>query len=342
MATMTLYYRPIAQTDPVRPAQALPLAGGWCWFDRVEVLDRAGGVARQIAATDLPPQVAARLSAQRAPIAGLGWGAPRLMAILNTTPDSFSDGGRFMAAGAALAGALGLVAAGADILDIGGESTRPGAGVVPEAEEIGRTAPLIAALRATGVTLPISIDTRKAGVAQAALDAGAVLVNDVSALGYDGGMAALVAGRGAALCLMHAQGTPETMQAAPQYDDVLLDVYDFLEARLVLAETAGTPRDRILVDPGIGFGKTEAHNLALLRGISLFHGLGCPILLGASRKRFIGSIGGAVEAAARGPGSLAVTLTALAQGVQLHRVHDVGETAQGIRLWQAITMGGAQ
>ncbi|WP_372840083.1 dihydropteroate synthase [Phaeovulum sp.] len=334
---MRRYYRPIVQTDPARPADALTLAGGWCWFDRVEVLTRTGSEGVRPAA-DLPAEVRARLVAPRAPIAGLGWDAPRLMGIVNCTPDSFSDGGLYGDAPEAAAAARDMAGAGADILDIGGESTRPGATEVPVAEEIARTRPVIAALAGLGV--PLSIDTRKAAVAQAALTAGAVLVNDVAALGFDAEMAAVAAAANAGLCLMHAQGTPETMQQAPAYANVLLDVYDFLEARLAQAEAAGIARARVLVDPGIGFGKTEAHNLALLRGLALLHGLGCPILLGASRKRFIGRIGGAERADARGPGTLAVTLAAAAQGVQLHRVHDVAEVAQGLRLWRAIAQVG--
>ncbi len=337
MANMRRYYRPIAQTDPARPSGALTLAGGWCWFDSVEVLTRVGSEGL-LPAADLPAEVRARLLAPRANIAGLGWDAPRLMGIVNCTPDSFSDGGLYGGASEAAAAARDMAAAGADILDIGGESTRPGATEVPVAEEIARTRPVIGALAGLGV--PLSIDTRKAAVAQAALAGGAVLVNDVAALGFDGALAALVAGASAGLCLMHAQGTPETMQQDPVYGDVLLDVYDFLEARIAMAEAAGIARARILVDPGIGFGKTEVHNLALLRGLALLHGLGCPILLGASRKRFIGRIGGAEQADARGPGTLAVTLAAVAQGVQLHRVHDVGEVAQGLRLWRAITQVG--
>ncbi len=183
-----------------------------------------------------------------------------------------------------------MAAEGAAILDIGGESTRPGAAEVAVADEVARTAPVIAAL--VGLGVPLSIDTRKAAVAQAALEAGAGIVNDVAALGFDPAMAALVAQAGVPVVLMHAQGTPATMQDDPVYEDVLLDVYDFLAARIAFAEAAGIARDRIVVDPGIGFGKTVAHNLALLRGLSLFHGLGCPILLGASRKRFIGTVGG--------------------------------------------------
>ena len=335
---MTLYYRPLAQTDACRPAGALPLAGGWCWFAEVEVLSRAGSRGR-MAARDLPAEVLHRLAAPRAPLAGLGFSRPRVMGIVNVTPDSFSDGGRFETSAAALDAAQAMARAGADIIDIGGESTRPGAVEVAVEAEISRTVPVIAALRAAGFGLPISIDTRKAAVAQAALRAGADLVNDVSAMAFDAGMAAVVRASGRPVCLMHAQGRPETMQAAPAYDDVLLDVYDHLAERLARAEAAGIARAQVVLDPGIGFGKTLDHNLALLRGLSLFHGLGCPILLGVSRKRFIGTIGGAEPAVARGPGTLAVTLEALRQGVQMHRVHDVAEIAQGIRLFDAITRG---
>jgi dihydropteroate synthase len=238
--------------------------------------------------------------------------APRLMGILNVTPDSFSDGGRFAAPDVAVAHARAMADGGADILDIGGESTRPGAAEVPEAEEAARTAPVIAALRKGGLETPVSIDTRKAAVARAALAAGAGLVNDVAALTWDAGVAGVVAGSGAALCLMHAQGTPQTMQADPRYDDVTLDVYDFLEDRIRVAEAAGISRDRICIDPGIGFGKTQAHNLTLLRNISVFHGLGCAILLGVSRKRFIGTLSGEDRADRRGPGTIAVTLAGVA------------------------------
>ncbi|WP_415184046.1 dihydropteroate synthase [Phaeovulum sp.] len=333
-----LYYRPIVQTDALRPKDARVLAGGWGWFASVEVLSRAGSRG-EMAAHDLPAPIAARLTAPRAPLAGLVFDRPRIMGILNVTPDSFSDGGRFNTPQRALAQAMAMAAAGADVLDIGGESTRPGAAFVADADEIARTAPVISALRAGGFTGAISVDTRKAAVARAALAAGADLVNDVSALGHDARMATLIAQSGAPVCLMHAQGTPQTMQLAPRYDNVLLDVYDYLEARLTLAETAGIVRNRILVDPGIGFGKTEAHNLTLLRGLSLFHGLGCAVLLGVSRKRFIGSIGGAEVAEDRAPGTLALTLAGLSQGVQMHRVHDVAEVAQGVRLWQAVTIG---
>ncbi|MEM7439151.1 MAG: dihydropteroate synthase [Pseudomonadota bacterium] len=332
-----VYYRPVASIDPVRPAGALSLAGGWAWWDRAERITR-DGQSDLIAAADVPEEVRIRLSVPRAPIAGLSFDTPRLMGILNTTPDSFSDGGQHAGQTQAVAHAKAMAAAGADILDIGGESTRPGADVVPDTEEITRTAPVIENLRNGSVDTPISIDTRKAVVGTAGLAAGANIINDVSALTYDTDLGA-VAARAGGLCLMHAQGDPKTMQADPRYDDVLLDVYDYLEARVAAAEAAGVPRDRIIVDPGIGFGKTIQHNLTLVRGISLFHGLGCPILLGVSRKGFIGVIGGAQDAATRAPGSIALGLAALAQGVQILRVHDVVETRQAVALWQATHMG---
>ncbi len=335
------YFRPVAMTDPARTPGALPLAGGWCWFDRAEHLTRAGSQGL-VAARDLPGEFLARLTAPRPALARLPLDRPRLMGILNVTPDSFSDGGRFLAPEHALARARAMAADGADILDIGGESTRPGSADVDPEAEIARTAPVIAAFRAGGLPTPVSIDTRKAAVALAALDAGADMVNDVAALTYDPGLAPLVAARQAPICLMHAQGTPATMQADPRYDNVLLDVYDWCVARIAAAESAGIARERIVIDPGIGFGKAAAHSVTLLRGPSLVHGLGLPILLGASRKRFIGTYGGgAAEGRAdlRGPGTIAVTLAGVAQGVQIHRVHDTVETKQALRLWQAVTFG---
>jgi dihydropteroate synthase len=331
------YFRPVLQTDAARPAGALTLAGGWCWFDRVEVL-RRGRPPELIAAADLPGEVRARLTVPRPPLAGLALDRPKVMGILNVTPDSFSDGGEHFEFGAALAHARAMAQTGADILDVGGESTRPGAADVSAEEEVARTAPVIAALRAEGVALPVSIDTRKARVARAAFAAGAEMLNDVAALTHDAALAPLAAQAGVPVCLMHAQGAPATMQDDPRYDDVLLDVCDFLAERVAAAEAAGIDRARLIVDPGIGFGKTVVHNLALVRGIALFHGLGCPILLGASRKRFIGAIGGAPGGAARMPGSLAVALSAVAQGVQILRVHDVAETIQALRLWKAVAL----
>ncbi|MCC5966740.1 MAG: dihydropteroate synthase [Natronohydrobacter sp.] len=271
-----------------------------------------------------------------APLCSLDWTRPRIMGILNVTPDSFSDGGRFAGFDTARRHAAQLVAEGADILDIGGESTRPGAVEVPIDAEIARTAPLIRALRADGLRVPISIDTRKAAVAAAAIEAGADFVNDVSALTWDRDMGRVVAEAGVPLCLMHAQGTPQTMQLDPQYSDVTLDVYDWLASAKARAVAAGIAPDRLILDPGIGFGKTLEHNLALIQHLGMLHDLGCVILLGASRKRFIGTLSGVDEAAARMAGSLAVALHGAAQGAQILRVHDVKETRQALALWQAL------
>ncbi|ABG31559.1 dihydropteroate synthase [Roseobacter denitrificans OCh 114] len=270
-------------------------------------------------------------------MAGLDFSQPRVMGILNVTPDSFSDGGMHNSIAAALAGAAQMT--GVDILDVGGESTRPGAQVVPQTEEVQRTAPVIRALRAAGHAMTISIDTRKTSVAEAALDAGATLVNDVSGFTFDVDLAPLCAARQVPVCVMHAQGDPATMQERPVYDDVLLDVYDFLALQIDRLVQTGVPRDRIIADPGIGFGKTLDHNLRLLSHLSLFHALGVPILLGASRKKFIGTLGGAEEARDRMPGSLAVALAALKHGTQIVRVHDVPQTLQAIALWRAVVAG---
>ena len=331
---MTDYWRPVAMTDPAWPAGALTLAGGWCWFDRAERLGRDGR-SELCPVSDIPKDVRDRLTAPRLRIADLPMDRPQVMGILNVTPDSFSDGGDYAELGPALARALAMVRDGARIVDIGGESTRPGAEDVDPALEEARTAPVIAALRGQS-DVAISIDTRKAGVARAAVAAGATLINDVAALTWDDGMAAAVQAAGVPVCLMHAQGDPQTMQDDPRYDDVLLDVYDFLSARVGAAVGAGIPREHIVVDPGIGFGKTAAHNVALIRGLSLFHGLGCPILLGASRKRFTGTLGSAPQAKDRVGGSLSVALSGVRQGVQILRVHDTLQTRQAVDLAMAI------
>jgi len=329
---MTLYYRPLVQTGPVRPPEAVTLAGGWGWFTQAERLGR-DAPARIVPVSDVPMPVLTRLTKPRGVVAGLDLGQPQIMGILNVTPDSFSDGGLYRDASAAAQSATAMMDAGAGIIDIGGESTRPGADFIPVDQEIDRTVPVIRA--ATGV--PVSIDTRKAKVARAALDAGARLVNDVSGFTFDSDLAPLCAAHNVPVCVMHAQGDPATMQDAPQYEDVLLDVYDFLAAQVERLTAVGIARDQILIDPGIGFGKTIDHNLAILQGISLFHGIGCAILLGVSRKGFIGKIGRVPVAQDRAPGSIAVALCALDQGVQILRVHDVGETAQAVRLWRAVT-----
>jgi len=312
-----------------------PLAGSaTVWFDSVAVLDN-GHMTEGLPYSELTDLVRARLSDLRPDICGLTLDRPRIMGILNVTPDSFSDGGRFDRLENAVKRAMDMAQT-ADILDIGGESTRPGAATVPEAEEVRRIAPVIRAIRAAGITTPISIDTRKAAVAAAALDAGADMVNDVSGMTHDPAMAALVASAQVPVCIMHAQGNPATMQDAPAYEDVVRDVFTWLENRIQAASEAGIRQKNIIIDPGIGFGKTLQHNLSILRQLSLYHDLGLPILLGASRKRFIGTIGGATQAGDRMPGSVAVALHGAAQGVQILRVHDVAETRQALSLQQAL------
>ncbi|MEM7506774.1 MAG: dihydropteroate synthase [Pseudomonadota bacterium] len=328
-----VYLRPIPCARSRPGAHAL--TGGPLGFAEIEVLRRdapAEILPLEAAAALHDPDILARLAAPRRPL-GAALPEPALMGVVNVTPDSFSDGGRHDAPDRAVAHALSLAEAGAAILDIGGESTRPGAEPVPEAQELDRVLPVIEGLVAAGCKLPISIDTRKARVARQAIAAGASLFNDVSALSFDPESVTVPA---RAYCLMHALGDPRTMQRSPRYDDVLLDVYDYLAGRVAEAELAGIDRAQMIVDPGIGFGKTMAHNLALIRGLSLFHGLGCAILLGVSRKRFIGTLSGVIEADQRVAGSIAAGLWGLGQGAQILRVHDVAETAQALRVWQAL------
>ncbi|MGR3466213.1 dihydropteroate synthase [Limimaricola sp.] len=317
---------------PVGPERGLPLAGmAGLRFERA--IDADG---RDVAAEALDPALCARFSAPRSPLCGLALDRPRLMGILNVTPDSFSDGGDHATRAAAVARARGLMAEGAEILDIGGESTRPGAETVPVAEEIARVAPVVAELRAAGITTPISVDTRNAATARAALAEGADMINDVSALGHDPEMAGVVASAGVPLCLMHAQGTPQEMQRAPRYDDVVAEVHDALASRIEAACAVGIARERLLVDPGIGFGKDLQHNLTLLRALPVYHAFGLPLLLGVSRKRFIGTISGAEAPKDRMPGSVAVALLGAQQGAHVLRVHDVKETRQALRLQRAV------
>jgi dihydropteroate synthase len=324
------------------------LAGGINWFGAVELLTVEEN--RRVAAALVPvSEVESRLDDQLAP----QWQAltsprsplqlgertirldqPQVMGILNVTPDSFSDGGRFDGAAAAANAAAEMAGAGAAIIDVGGESTRPGASPVWEGDEIGRVEPVTRQLAAGGTA--VSIDTRKADVARAALDAGARLVNDVSALTFDPRLAELVAGSGAPVVLMHHQGDPQTMQDNPRYGDVLVEVYVWLEERIAAAQAAGIAREKILIDPGFGFGKTVAHNLELMNGLAMFHSLGCPLVLGASRKRTIGALSNEAPSDQRLGGSIALALKAVEQGAQIVRVHDVPETVQALRVWRGL------
>jgi len=248
------------------------------------------------------------------------------MGVLNVTPDSFSDGGAFLEPQAAVAHAQRMVAAGAALVDVGGESTRPGAAAVAEAEELRRVLPVVEALAAR---VPVSIDTSKAGVARVAVAAGAVLVNDVTALRGDPAMAAVVAEAGVDVCLVHMRGEPRTMQDDPRYDDVVADVASFLEQRLAFAAGAGIAEERVWLDPGIGFGKTLEHNLELLRRLGEIVALGRPVVFGASRKRFLGTITGRAEDD-RVAGTVAANVIAFERGAHMFRVHDVAATRDAL------------
>jgi len=263
-----------------------------------------------------------------------------VMGILNVTPDSFHDGGRYLNYVMAVTRAREMAAAGAGIIDVGGESTRPGAEPVPAKEELKRVVPVIEAL-ATDPGLPsVSIDTSKAEVARAALKAGAAMVNDVTALRGDPDMAAVVAEAGCPVCLMHMQGEPRTMQDDPRYGDVIEDISGFFRERIDYAVSQGIERGNIILDPGIGFGKTLAHNLEILRRLDEFNAIGAPLLIGVSRKRFIGMIMGDEDSRERLPGTIAANLVALEKGARIFRVHDVAENHQALKVASAIAASG--
>ncbi|WP_448663030.1 dihydropteroate synthase [Sphingomonas sp. CJ20] len=348
-ADSRLYLRPVQFVDtPVgRDGAVARLAGGMQWFAAYELIVVEGG--RRTAQVTLPVDalpddsrlhaLAARITAPRAPLRlgerVLRVDQPLVMGILNVTPDSFSDGGRHVGDPAAAAQAgVDMGVAGAALVDVGGESTRPGAETVWEGDEIARAVPVIERLARSGAA--VSIDTRKAAVMEAALAAGAQIVNDVSALLYDDRALDVVVRAGCPVVLMHAADPKSGAKGAGGYGDALLDVYDWLAARVAAVVAAGVARDRIVIDPGIGFGKALADNLALLNGLTLFHGIGCPILLGASRKRIIGALSNEAPAADRLGGSLAVALKGVEQGAQLLRVHDVFETVQALRVWRGM------
>lgn len=268
--------------------------------------------------------------------AGLTLDHPRVMGILNVTPDSFSDGGTHADPSTAITAGLAMAAEGADIIDVGGESTRPGAPRVPPEVEIARVVPVVRALAAAG--LCVSIDTRNAATMAAALDAGARIVNDVSGLTHDPAARRLVADRACPVVLMHMRGTPDTMVGLSQYDDVVADVCQELMALVAAAEAAGVGPPQILIDPGIGFAKKAEQSMAILRALPRLVGLGYPVLVGVSRKSFIGALSGETDPSQRLGGSLAAGLFALSRGASVLRVHDVRETVQAVRTWQALSV----
>ena len=320
------------------------LAGGLNWFAQAELIHADG--RRELVSVEgiedrFDEAMAADWARITSPRASLQMGArtirldqPQVMGIINATPDSFSDGGAYPDSGAAADAGARMAADGAAIIDVGGESTRPGSQPVWEGDEIERVVPVVSRLAAGGAA--VSVDTRKSGVIQAAVGAGARMVNDVSGLTWDPQSAAVVAAAGVPVVIMHHRGDPATMQDSPRYDDVLVEVYLWLEERIAAAEAAGIKRELILVDPGIGFGKSVGHNLELLNGLALFHGLGSPIVIGASRKRMIGALANEAPAERRLAGSVTLALKAVEQGAQVVRVHDVAETVQALKVWRGL------
>ena len=325
---------------PGAGARARTLAGGWVSFAGYQEIDLAGGGApsfRSLGAADAErrfPERAAALTGARPPFAGIGLERPRIVGVVNVTPDSFSDGGQFDDPAAAIDRVAELAEAGAGIVDIGGESTRPGAADTSVAEELRRVLPVVEA--AAGLGLPVSVDTRRAEVMREAIAAGASVVNDVTALAGDPAALEAVAGSQASVVLMHMQGTPATMQDGPRYRLASAEIFRWLEDRVGACVAAGIGRGRIAVDPGIGFGKTDAHNVEILERAALFHGLGCAVMIGVSRKSFIGRLARVAGPADRLAGTVMATAVALSRGVQLHRVHDAADIRQALAVWQAV------
>lgn len=343
---MTLYLRPLSLLYGPDARRAIAAGRGgalggseFIAFTQAELIERDGAhISRRVvpyAEAASHRDRLALIESRRPDFSGLAMGRPKLMGIVNVTPDSFSDGGQLANSVEAVAHGMRLAGEGADILDIGGESTRPGSDAVPAEREAQRILPVIEALAKEGCC--VSVDTRKAEVMQAAAKAGAVIINDVSALSYDPDSLGAVAELGLPVVLMHAQGDPKSMQDNPVYDDVTLDVFDMLSVRIGQCEAAGIPRRLIAVDPGIGFGKTFRHNLTLLNELTLFHGLGAVLLVGLSRKAFTGALTAEKRAGDRVFGSVGGALQAVLNGAQILRVHDVKATKQAL----AVALAGA-
>ncbi len=334
---MTSYFRPIVRTGSPRSKNSIFLAETNYWVSEAEEI-KFGKKTKLVSINDVPDWWKKRWLKKRSAILGMEFGFPKLMGILNVTRDSFSDGGNHVKLDAALNQAKFMEENGVDIIDIGGESTRPGALIVPIPEEIRRIEPVINGISARS-KIPISVDTRKADVASAAREAGASMVNDVSGFTFDPDLLTYCSKYKLPVCVMHMRGSPENMQNNPKYENVLIEVFDFLENQLRRLVQAGISKDQIIADVGIGFGKNIEHNLALIKNISLFHGLGVPLLLGVSRKSIISNVAKVEKPSDRVHGSISLALSALGQGVQVFRVHDVAQTRQAFDLWVAVNFG---
>jgi dihydropteroate synthase len=332
-----LYLKPILEPAVGAGPDAVPLAGGALAFRMMEVIEGHDGPRRLVSAKEAQsaaPEIYQNLTRPRPAIAGLDFARPSVMGILNVTPDSFSDGDQWLDPDAAIAHGRTMAGAGAAIIDIGGESTRPGSTGTPAAEQLARILPVIEAL--AGERTPISVDTRDAGVMRGAVGAGAAIVNDISALRHDRDGAATVATLGVPVVLMHMRGKPADMMARADYGEVALEVYDELAQALEAACAGGIDPAKIIIDPGIGFAKRPEHSLAILRDLALFHGLGHALLVGGSRKGFTGHFNaGGTAGGNRLGGSLMAMTWALNGGAQILRVHDVAESRQALDLWLA-------
>ena len=353
---MTLYLRPTGflESPQQHDGANARLAGGMLWFTQVEVIDKAGAATTRalIAVREweafvagLPADKQARCNLlygrMTGPRTALQMGErtirldqPQLMGIINMTPDSFSDGGKNADIEAAASAAIAMSSAGAAIIDIGGESTRPGAPLVWEGDEISRVQPLIQRLASSGTA--VSIDTRKAAVMEAAVAAGSRMINDVSALLFDERAVEVAKALDVPVVLMHAPSQSSDPHKGGEYGDVVTEVFDWLESRVDAVEAAGIPRAKILVDPGIGFGKSLSDNLAIINNLGIYHAIGCPILFGASRKRMIGALSNEASVEARLGGSIFLAMKAVEQGAHILRVHDVPETVQAVQVWRGL------
>ncbi len=352
---MDLYLRPTGfiESPQQHDGASARLAGGMLWFTQLEVIDKTGAATLRnlvdiaeweafVAALPADKQMRCnllfgRMTSLRAALQmgdrTIRLDQPQVMGIVNMTPDSLS-GGKDGDVDAAASAAIAMSGAGAAMIDVGGESTRPGAALVWEGDEIKRVEPLIQMLASVGTA--VSIDTRKAAVMESAVAAGARMINDISALLYDDRAVEVAKATGAPVVLMHAPSQGSDPHKGGEYGDVVTDVFDWLEARVNLVEAAGISRDMILVDPGIGFGKSLADNLAIVNNLSIYHGIGCPILFGASRKRMIGALSNEAPVEARLGGSVFLAMKAVEQGAHILRVHDVPETVQAVHVWRGL------
>ena len=329
---MREYYRPQVQLDAQRPPNSLLICGGKFWFDQVEVITRSGSLGYRHV-KEFPPQFFDEITSRRSALGNLNFKQPIIMGIVNLTPDSFSDGGKFNTKKRGINHAIKLHKEGADLIDIGGESTRPGSKVVNKKDEWNRINEI---LKTVVNKIPISLDTRKSEIMESGIKLGVKLINDVSGLSFDPKTIGVLKKYKIPFVIQHAIRTPENMQKNPKYNNELLDIYDFFEEKIKILRSKGIKHNNIILDPGIGFGKKLKHNMNLIRSISIFHSLGFPILVGNSRKRFIKDISKKNDSYTRIGGTISSSLYLMMQGVQILRIHDVNEVKQGIKVFNEI------